>query len=268
MHTYPGVRSTSLAALAISLAAHVGVVAAVRMRPPSPLPPVDPSPQLTGETFELPAPESRDSPLGNASPPPETAAAPPPVDEFVGSSHPFPNAHARPSSAASHQSTSASKASSGEPGGGPGQTGTALYGAVGDRSATDLAKTFTRAFRQVASADPAWTTAPLGPAGSATVVLSLDPDGHIDGISVTGAPGAALTSSIQRTMALIKGRPFVSKGKTTKLVLDAKITTDTVHDGRFALGSDFVAEEGTAFFALPIGRRIDLRVRLGRDRLH
>jgi hypothetical protein len=63
-------------------------------------------------------------------------------------------------------------------------------------------------------------------------------------------------------MALVKARPFTAKGKTTKLVLEAKITTDTVHEGRFALGSDFVSEEGTAFFALPIGRRIDLRVKL------
>jgi hypothetical protein len=255
------VRWTSLATLGISLAAHAG--AAALLLAPRPAPPADPAPELAGETFELPAPETPDPALANASPSTQTAAAASP--EEVG------DAPARPAPAARVQSDartarpgrpSAGKAASGEPEGTAGATGTAPYGAVGDRSATDLAKTFTRAFRSVASADPAWTTAPLGPAGNATVTLTLDESGHIEATDVAGAPSAALRSSIRRTMALIKDRPFVAQGRTTKLVLAATITTDTVHDGRFALGSEFASEEGTAFFALPIGRRIDLRVRL------
>jgi hypothetical protein len=73
-------------------------------------------------------------------------------------------------------------------------------------------------------------------------------------------------SAIRRTLALIKGRTFVAKGKITKLSLAAKVSADAVHDGLhgdvFAIGGSFAGGEGNAFFALAIGRRIDVRVRL------
>jgi hypothetical protein len=66
-------------------------------------------------------------------------------------------------------------------------------------------------------------------------------------------------------LALIKGRPFVAKGKVTKLHLVAVVSADSVHDGLhgdvFAIGGSFAGAEGSAFFALAIGRRIDVRVR-------
>src|SRR5260370_3117533 len=41
----------------------------------------------------------------------------------------------------------------------------ALFGAVGERFATDLSPTFTRAFAQTASVDPVWFAAPSAPPG-------------------------------------------------------------------------------------------------------
>jgi hypothetical protein len=46
----------------------------------------------------------------------------------------------------------------------------------------------------------------------------------------------------------------------------ATVTPDSVHDGLhgdvFAIGGSFAGGEGSAFFALAIGRRIDVRVHL------
>ena len=47
--------------------------------------------------------------------------------------------------------------------------------------------------------------------------------------------------------------------------MSGAISTDAVHDGLhgdvFAIGGSFAGAEGSAFFALAIGRRIDVRVR-------
>ena len=146
-----------------------------------------------------------------------------------------------------------------------GTGGPSLYGAVGDRSAADLATAFTRAFPQAASADPMWRTAALGGAGDVVVVITLDESGHIDSTNVQGSPTPALASAIRRTLALVKSRPFTAKGKTTKLELTANVSSDAVHDGLhgdvFAIGGSYAGGEGSAFFALAIGRRIDVRVR-------
>jgi hypothetical protein len=96
-------------------------------------------------------------------------------------------------------------------------------------------------------------------------VLTLDESGHIEASQVTGTPSPALTSAIRRTLALIKGRPFVAKGKVTRLHVSGTVSADAVHDGLhgdvFAIGGSFAGAEGSAFFALAIGRRIDVRVR-------
>jgi hypothetical protein len=136
---------------------------------------------------------------------------------------------------------------------------------VGERSATDLATAFTRGFPQAASADPQWRTASLGSAGEADVVLTIDAEGHLESSRVEGSPKPALASGIRRTLALIQARPFVSRGRVTRLHVTGQVTTDAVHDGLhgevFAIGGSFTGGEGSAFFALAIGRRIDLRVR-------
>jgi hypothetical protein len=229
---------------------------------------LDPPPANAGETFELPAPESADTPLSNASPSPDTHASPAPVEAPDAPARPTPPSKAKPAERPSHEGRpSAGRAVAGPNEGAPGASGTtALFGAVGDRSASDLARAFTRDFPQAASGDPVWRAAPLGAAGEATVVLTLDDSGHIADVQVLGAPGGPLGQGIRRTITLIKGRPFVARSKVTKLRLTATVSADTVHDGLhgdvFAIGGSFAEADGAAFFALNVGRRIDLRVRL------
>ncbi len=144
----------------------------------------------------------------------------------------------------------------GENGGPP---SSALFGAVGERSASDLPLAFTRAFPQASSADPSWAKAQLGAAGDADVTITLDDIGHIENVAVS-CPDGSLASGISRTMSLLRARPFTAKAKVTRLHLSARISPDQVHDGLhgdvFAVGQS----EGNAFFALSIGRRIDVKI--------
>ncbi len=142
-----------------------------------------------------------------------------------------------------------------------------LFGALGDRSAVDLVLAFTRAFPQAASADPAWVTAPLGDAGTADVAITLDDTGRIAASESTGGT-TPLRAGVARTLALIGGRVFVARAASTRLRIHATIAADDVHDGLhgdvFALGASVQAGagEGNAFFALAVGRRVDLRILL------
>jgi hypothetical protein len=233
--------------IGLSFAAHVAV-AALLLAPPrkAPPPPDPPATTFAGDTFELPAPE-----VSGAEGEPAPVHA---EQNAAGEGEPKRPARAthagRPSSSASG---AASEGSSG------------LYGAVADRSASDLATAFTRGFPQAASADPAWRTAPFGSLGTATVVLTLSDSGIVEHVDVQGTPSAALANGIRRTMALLGSRPLTARGKTTRLVLTGAVTADEVHDGLhgevFAIGGSFIGGEGNAFFALAIGRRIDLHVR-------
>ena len=235
------------------------------MPPRGGLPPAeaDPPPESSGETFLLPAPQSAEVPLANAAPAPDTNAASAAIEFPDAPARPVPPSHAKPGARPSHQGRpSAGRAAPGQTDGSAASAGsTALYGAIGDRSAADLTRAFTRAFPQAASGDPVWRTVPLGAAGEATLVLTLDDTGHITDVQVVGSPSPALAEGIKRTMALIKNRPFTARGKITKLRLSATVTPNTVPDGLhgdvFAIGAG--ADDG--FFALAVGRRIDLRVR-------
>jgi hypothetical protein len=141
----------------------------------------------------------------------------------------------------------------------------ARFGAVGDRAAVDLASAFTRGLPQAASADPLWLQAPLGSAGTVDVDLTLDDTGAIADVRSSGTPGAALSQALRRTLALLNPRAFVADGKHTRLRVTATITADAVHDGLhgevFAIGGSFDRGEGSAFFALAVGRRIDIHIR-------
>jgi hypothetical protein len=170
---------------------------------------------------------------------------------------------------AAHPSN-AGRPSAGRTSAGDGETGGTsssglTFGATGDRSATDLLTAITHGFAQGASGDPAWRSAPLGSAGEATLTITLGEDGHIESEQISGSPSPALSSGIRRTMALIHGRPFVAKGKITKLHLTATVSSDAVHDSSggdvFAIGRSVAGGEGHGWFALSIGRRIELRVR-------
>jgi hypothetical protein len=129
-----------------------------------------------------------------------------------------------------------------------------------------VAVAFTRTFPQAASTDRLWESAAFGDAGSADLSFEIADDGTLVSWSVSGgAPGAALKSAIDRTMSLVNGRTFVGSGRVTKLRLTAQVSPDQVHDGLhgdvFAVGGSYTGGLGSAFFALSIGRRVDLTVK-------
>lgn len=260
---YPLVRAAT--AISLSLGLHVAVAAAFFVHRAAPKAD-DPAPALAGETFELPAPDTQEAPLANASPSPDDLGQAAPSEAADAPAKPTPprigKQAARPSNAG-RPSAGRESAGDGETGG---TSSTGLtFGATGDRSATDLLTALTHGFAQGASGDPAWRTAPLGSAGDATLTITLGDDGHIESESVSGNPSPALASGIRRTMALIRGRLFVAKGKVTRLHLTATVSTESVHDNSggdvFAIGRSVAGGEGHGWFALAIGRRIDLRVR-------
>lgn len=139
-----------------------------------------------------------------------------------------------------------------------------MFGAEGDRSATDLSTTFTRAFPQTASADASWASAPMGATGAVDVILTIDDEGNLVGSDIRGGTSPALHRGIERTLVLMKHRVFTARARTTTLRVSAVVSVDAVHDGLhgdvFALGGSFTATEGNAFFALAIGRRIDVKI--------
>ena len=225
---------------------------------------IDPSPPLAGTLVDIPGDDDHEADEVRGGDRAETAAAhAPPAPPTPAAVDPrAPGAHPRPASAANANAAAPKNASSSGPSSTEAHTA-GLFGAVGDRSAADLATAFTRGFPQAASTDPQWTSTALGNAGSADVVITLDDGGHVASTEIRGAPTAALRSGITRTMALIGRRAFTSHGRVTTLHLTSKVSKDEVHDGLhgevFAIGASFTGA-GDAFFALAIGRRIDLHI--------
>jgi len=137
-----------------------------------------------------------------------------------------------------------------------------LFGAVGERSATDLARAFMQNFPSTSSVDPSWAQAQLGSAGDADVTISLDETGHIETVDINAT--GSLASSISRTMSLLRARPFTAKGKVTRLHLTAVISPATpdpehLHGDVFAIHAPDGNGNG-GFFALAIGRRVDVKI--------
>ena len=256
-------------ALALSLSAHAAsalvLLLPYRLHAHEEIPAaVDPR-GLSGQSFEVPALEATadEEPASGSAHPQSALPASGPAGVLVRSDDGFkPKAQPSPAGRPAREKPTAAHADA--PGTDTNGVGTTLYGAAGDRSAVDLATALTRGFPQAASADPAWAQAPMGPAGDVTVVLTLDDTGKLVASDVGGGASPALQSGIRRTLALVGGRAFTSRGKVTRLRLVATVSPDTVHDGLhgdvFAIGGSYTGNEGQAFFALAIGRRIDLKV--------
>lgn len=145
-----------------------------------------------------------------------------------------------------------------------GATVAALFGASGDRSAVDLATAFARMFPQTASADPAWVKTAMGSAGNVDVVLEIDDSGALVRAELGGGGSDALRRDVERTLTLLRHRVFTASQRVTTLSIRARVSADAVHDdvngNVFAVGGSFYANEGSAFFSLAIGRRIDVRI--------
>lgn len=220
----------------------------------------------SGETFNLPEPIDTEGVNGSSfEEPPLAPSTPPALDNDLSSSG--GGGGAVSGSGGSHSPPSAAKRdhhSSTAPASPKGSTAAPaeLYGAVGDRSAADVTLSFTSNFPAAASADPIWQQAAFGSAGEALVVITIDESGHVIDSHVSGGSDA-LRSGVLRTLSLIRGRTFTARQARTAFTVSGKVSPDTVHDGLhgdyFAVGR--ASQEGSAFFALPTGRRIDIRVR-------
>jgi hypothetical protein len=253
--------------LPVSVAAHVALAGTLVATGSAPPPAPEPAPALAGETFELPAPETPYRPLANASPSADERDAPAPPEASDAPARPAPPSQGKRATRPSNAGRpSGGRADSGDGEESAAATSALAFGAVGDRSASDLLTAITHGFAQGASGDPAWRSAPIGQAGEATLILTLSESGRLEDVQIVGSPSPALASGIRRTLALVRERPFVARGKITKLHLAASVSTDSVHDRSggdvFAIGRSVAGGEGHGWFALAIGRRIDLRVRV------
>ncbi len=253
--------------LALSFALHgVGLAVAVAPRSHAPTVPAPPASRgaATGDTFELPTDDLlEDQPATPGGEARDTAASLSPSREPSSPPHDphGAGAVARRAAAARPSSSSVSPSESGD----GAHASSARFGAVGERGAAPLAATFTRGFPQAASADPIWLSVPFGSAGSAIVDLTLSEDGTLTDSRTRGSPSPALREGIRRTLALLRARSFVAEGEVTHLRVTATVSPDQVHDGlhgdTFALGAAFDGGEGSGFFSLNVGRRIDIRVK-------
>ena len=251
-------------AVSSSLAVHVAVWlgATGSWRAPPREPPSSPAEaraNLTGDTIDMNDEGQEASPGDNAASPtatPSIATAPNAAAAAGGTAKVRPSAGARAKSHVGNVgATLPGKGEGGEAG---------LFGAVGERGAVDLATAFTRQFPQAASADPVWATIGFGSAGEADATLVVDAAGKLVGTTVSSGAPAALKNGVLRTVGLLGGRPFTAQGARTRLHVRATVSHDQVHDGLhgdvFAIGGSFSRTEGSAFFALAIGRRVDFRV--------
>ncbi len=210
---------------------------------------------LVGDSFEVPL--DRDETEADPGDPEQTAATSDPIP----APEPGPGEHARtrPTRASkSHARPTTSGAAASAP-----PPPASVYGAVGERGSVDLATAFTRGFPQASSADPVWQSVPFGSAGSVDVTLAIDGAGNLVDVRVGGG-SPALVRGIHRTVALLRARSFTASKATTRLHVVATVSQDQVHDGLhgevFAIGGSFAGTDGSGFFALAIGRRIDVRV--------
>jgi hypothetical protein len=238
-------------------------VDSVRARPPAAAT-ESALPTLSGDSFEVPAPTQEPEPQATMELP-DTGA---PSGAAAAQNAAAKTAGRPPSKGAgmAARAAQAAKTTGAEGGGAAGSEAVAtMFGAVGDRSAVDLSLAFTRAFPQAASADHAWVQAPLGSTGIAVVELRMDDNGHIEHSSINGSPSPALRAGVMRALSMLGRRVFVSRRKTVRLELVGKVSSDAVHDGLhgdvFAIGASFQGGAGSAFFALAIGRRVDLTIR-------
>lgn len=220
-------------------------------------------PLAGGDTFEIPTDAVDDErPRGHAAAPSAEAPPPPATTAPAGTLVHAIHAPTERLPRVGRTPASAVEPAAEDTGGGAGLR----FGATGDRSAVELTSAFTRGFPQAASADPQWATAPLGSAGTVDVDLTLDESGALIGTHASGNATPALAEGLRRTLALIRARAFLADHQATRLRVTATVTPDQVHDGLhgevFAIGGSFEGGEGNAFFALAVGRRIDIRVRV------
>jgi hypothetical protein len=250
--------------LAASLALHLAVaggawIESIRTRAHAPEP--TPPPALAGDSFVAPSLEDvgeeapREEPnatAGDITVSPSTPAEARPDQADDGAERATPLRRTGANRPPKKRGAAPTAASADAPNAGAGATEPSLYGAVGERTAVDLPRGFTRMFSNASSADPAWDRAPLGPVADVTVTITLDDSGHIADVQTAG--GGPLASSVARTMSLMRARPFTARAKVTRLHISARISADSTD--YFMVGQ----EEATSYFRLASGRRVEAKI--------
>ncbi|MBK6695521.1 MAG: hypothetical protein IPG50_25400 [Myxococcales bacterium] len=243
--------------LGVSLALHAGAFALVGRQWVSPPAATPQASVLTGDTLEVPGLSEQEvvTEVDDLDVVPELHEPAP--TNAAGAGEPAPKRRASPPKLRVKGGAATSAAASDD-------APAARFGAVGERGAVDLATAFTRGFPQAASSDPIWAGAPFGAAGTLTAVLTLDDGGTLVEARIEGTGSPALRQALSRTVALVRGRTFVARAKTTRLVVVGTVSRDTVKSGAFgdvfAIGGSYVGNAGSAFFSLAIGRRVDVTV--------
>ncbi len=256
-------------AVSASVVLHVaaGLGASRSLRPAADPPISATRANLTGDTLDVNQEGDLASAGENSTPPtapPSSSPEPAPDSEpesATAAADPAPRPmkpSGRPVAARAHPKPRPGVAGAETPLTGEGGEG-GLFGAVGERGAVDLAAAFKRQFSLAASADTSWASLPFGEAGETDVSLVLDASGKLVQTTVSPSATTALKNSIARTVTLIRGRQFTSASARTRLHIRAAVSHQKIDDGlhgdRFAIGVD-----GTVFFALPTGRRIDFKI--------
>lgn len=239
---------------AVSIALHAGVALAVKYanRPPPAVAYAGASNQgagpaaAAGETFEVPdfqesaepsppAADNADPDEGDTIPAPALAPASPSPDA-PGSRTP-PRAH-------SHGGAHAAPA--------PAPSPPPLFGAVGDRSAGDLAASFKQSFG--AGLDPLWDTVPVGFYANAEVTFELSPEGTLTHWSIA-SEAPVFRKAIERTVQLLKHRTFTARGATTRLKIVVRVSDHLVNAGAFMVARDGWFERSGRHVAVTINER-------------
>jgi hypothetical protein len=212
---------------------------------------------LGGETFEIqdesPPPEHAGDPGERASEGAEAEARIPleldesPSPSGVALPRPFAPRPALTPRAASARSAREAIASA------PPPPPPAMYGAVGDRAASDLVVTFKRAFPQAGSSDPTWNQVPVGFFAEGDVTFILSESGALTHARVSPAAAPAFRAAITRTVALIKGRSFTSRGAETRLHMRVHVSDTLTNHGAFTI-------DAAGSFELPSGRHVAVTI--------
>lgn len=196
-------------------------------------------------------PRAQDTAVGSDDRPesPKPSPAPRPADHDL-------SRRARGAKPTSRKGQAAKSASAGT---------AALYGATDERGAVDLATTVVRLLPQATSGDPAWESAPFGSAGRLTLTVEIGPDGRATALHarmLRGSTGGPLVSAVRRLRPLISSRALTAPGRTVSIELAASIVkrATTIESGErvFALGWNYEAPRGRAYFSLTSGRTITI----------
>jgi hypothetical protein len=239
----------------ISIAAHAALFAGVAMKrgartgetSASTSANAGTSAAVAGDTFEVP--ELEDVPSSEAT---NDETSPIELDGPNANTGAAPQANSTPSAASPLNASThrARRASAPAP---PPPPDPATYGALGDRSASDLIATFKRVFPIAASSDPLWNHVPVGFYADGDVTFMLAPDGSLTDATASANAAPAFHAAVARTTTLLRHRLFTASGATTRLHMIVRVTDKLVNHGAFTI-------DAAGSFELPSGRHVSVSI--------